>query len=296
MSIVKGPTDVTVSPVAGRIGAIVSGIHLTPTLSESSFITIQQALLKHKVLFFRNQTHLTDQEQENFAQLFGTPEAHPTVPSKEGTNFLLELDSAHPGGRANAWHTDVTFNDKFPKICILRAVDVPAYGGDTAWANTAAAYENLPSHLQQLAEKLWAIHTNDYDYAKKQPNPTKEQLAQHKNVFAQTVYETEHPIVSIHPDSGEKTLLLGQFIKRIKGLSTDESSHIYNVLQARVTELENTVRWSWQPGDVAIWDNRATQHYAINDYGDARRIMRRISIIGDIPSSVDGKQSIKRII
>ncbi|HDR9843484.1 TPA: TauD/TfdA family dioxygenase, partial [Burkholderia multivorans] len=254
--------------VAGRIGAEISGVRLSATLDDATFDAIQAALLRHKVLFFRGQHHLDDAAQEAFARRFGDTVAHPTVPSVDGSAHLLELDSAH-GARANSWHTDVTFVDAYPKISILRAVVIPPVGGDTVWANTAAAYAHLPDTLRTLADTLWAVHTNAYDYASTHVHADETQLKRYREVFTSTVYETEHPVVRVHPETGERTLVLGHFVQRIKGLSTQDSAHLLQVFHEHVTRLENTVRWSWQEGDVAIWDNRATQHYAINDYGDA---------------------------
>ncbi|RDZ13387.1 taurine dioxygenase [Priestia megaterium] len=280
-----------VQPIAGHIGAEIKGVHLSSNLDAETVSAIKKALLKHKVVFFRGQGHIDDAEQEAFATLFGEPEAHPTVPIKEGSNYLFELDSEQ-GGRANSWHTDVTFIDTYPKASILRAVVVPEAGGDTVWANTAVAYQNLPSELRQLADQLWAVHTNDYDYGGRHPNRSQEDLERHRKVFASTVYETEHPVVRIHPETGERTLVLGHFVKKIKGLSSSDSNHLFSVLQDHVTRLENTVRWHWKAGDIAIWDNRATQHYAINDYGEKHRVMRRVTLVGEVPVSIDGQTSI----
>ncbi|MFP7732078.1 TauD/TfdA dioxygenase family protein [Priestia aryabhattai] len=280
-----------VQPIAGHIGAEIKGVHLSSNLDTETVSAINKALLKYKVVFFRGQGHIDDAEQEAFAKLFGEPEAHPTVPIKEGSNYLFELDSEQ-GGRANSWHTDVTFIDTYPKASILRAVVVPEAGGDTVWANTAVAYQNLPSELRQLADQLWAVHTNDYDYGGRHPNRSQEDLERHRKVFASTVYETEHPVVRIHPETGERTLVLGHFVKKIKGLSSSDSNHLFSVLQDHVTRLENTVRWHWKAGDIAIWDNRATQHYAINDYGEKHRVMRRVTLVGEVPVSIDGQTSI----
>ncbi|RDZ10075.1 taurine dioxygenase [Priestia megaterium] len=277
-------------PIAGHIGAEIKGVHLSSSIDAETVSTIKKALLKHKVVFFRGQGHIDDAEQEAFAKLFGEPEAHPTVPIKEGSNYLFELDSEQ-GGRANSWHTDVTFIDTYPKASILRAVVVPEAGGDTVWANTAVAYQNLPSELRQLADQLWAVHTNDYDYGGGHPNRSQKDLERHRKVFASTVYETEHPVVRIHPETGERTLVLGHFVKKIKGLSSSDSNHLFSVLQDHVTRLENTVRWHWKAGDIAIWDNRATQHYAINDYGEKHRVMRRVTLVGEVPVSVEGQTS-----
>jgi taurine dioxygenase len=117
-------------------------------------------------------------------------------------------------------------------------------------------------------------------------------LRRYREVFTSTLYETEHPVVHIHPETGERNLLLGHFVQRLKGLSSPDSNHLLAVFHDHITRQENTVRWSWTQGDVAIWDNRATQHYAINDYGDAHRVVRRATVQGSIPIGVDGRRSV----
>ena len=279
-----------IHPVAGRIGAEVRGVQLSADLEPAVIEAIQAALVQHKVLFFRAQHHLDDQGQEAFAHLLGEPIAHPTVPVRDGTRYLLELDGGE-GRRANSWHTDVTFVDAYPKASILRSVVAPVSGGDTVWANTATAYNDLSPALKVLAEELWAVHSNEYDYAGAKPNVSVEQLESYRRIFTSTVYETEHPVVRVHPVSGEKHLLLGHFVKRLKGYSQNDSQHLFSLLQGYVTRLENTVRWRWQAGDVAIWDNRATQHYAVDDYGTQGRVVRRVTLQGDVPVSVAGERS-----
>ena len=286
--------DLRLRRVAGRIGAEVLGLRLSSQFSDDDIDTLHRALVRHKVLFIRGQSHLDDAEHQAFGARFGRTVAHPTVPPREGTR-LFELDASRGGGRADSWHTDVTFVEAFPKISILRGVSIPAVGGDTVWANTAAAYESLPDDLKHFAEQLWAVHSNDYDYGASRTNIEEERLRHHQNVFVSSVFEAEHPIVHVHPVSGEKALLLGHFVKRIAGFSTTESARIFELLQNRVTRLENTVRWSWKKDDVAIWDNRATQHYAINDYGDEHRVVRRVTVAGDLPVSVDGRHSRVRV-
>ncbi|MCI3135630.1 TauD/TfdA dioxygenase family protein [Phenylobacterium aquaticum] len=280
-----------IRPVAGRIGAEIAGVTLSGDLDDATVAALEAALARHKVLFFRDQGHLTDATQEAFAARLGQPVAHPTVPVARGSNYLLELNSEHGGGRANAWHTDITFLPAYPRASILRAVVSTASGGDTVWANTAEAYERLPAGLKALADNLWAVHTNAYDYAAAKPNAKAEDIARHRSVFASTVYETEHPVVRVHPVTGERHLLLGQFVKGFTGYSTPDFQRLFDILQDHVTALENTVRWRWRAGDVAIWDNRATQHYAINDYGDQARVMRRVTLAGDVPVSIDGRTS-----
>ncbi len=283
-------TQLDIAPVGGSIGAEVRGLPLSGELNDDQTAAVLDALYKHKVLFFRDQHHLDDKAQEAFATRLGRPVAHPTVPVREGSSYLLELDSLH-GGRASSWHTDVTFVDAYPAASILRSVTSPASGGDTTWANTTTAYERLPAPLKALVDNLWAVHSNDYDYAATRSNVDDERIQRHKQVFASTVYETEHPVVRVHPVTGERTLLLGHFIKRFVGLSSSDSQVLLRLLQDHVIKLENTVRWRWREGDVAIWDNRATQHYAVDDYGDQRRVMRRVTIAGDVPVSIDGRSS-----
>lgn len=280
-----------IKPLTGRIGAEIKNVKLSDSLNSQTIKAIRQALLKYKVIFFKEQHHLNDAGQEGFASLLGKPEAHPTVPTKEDTDFILELDTSHGNGKVDSWHTDVTFVDAYPEASILRAVKIPEIGGDTVWANTVAAYEDLPEELKALADRLWALHTNDFDYASTRVHVDEDALQRSQSVLASKVIETEHPLVRVHPETGEHALILGHFVKRILGLSTNDSAHLYSIFQNYVTRLENTVRWKWSEGDIAIWDNRATQHYAVNDYGDAHRVVRRITLQGDVPVSIDGQRS-----
>jgi alpha-ketoglutarate-dependent taurine dioxygenase len=286
-----GTAKIEVVPVAGRIGAEIRGVRLSGDLDAETVQAIRSAWLRHKVVFFRGQSHLDDRSQEALTPIFGAgPISHPTVPVLNGTSFVHELDSRH-GGRANSWHTDVTFVDAYPRASILRALVVPPHGGDTTWANTATAYEDLSPDLRALADKLWALHTNEYDYLSNKQNVSEDDLRRYQEVFTSTVYETEHPVVHVHPETGERSLILGHFVKNILGVPSRDSAHLFQVLQDHVTRLENTVRWRWAAGDVAVWDNRATQHYAINDYGDQHRLVRRVTVDGVAPVSVDGKRS-----
>ncbi|MCC9310553.1 TauD/TfdA family dioxygenase [Kitasatospora sp. RB6PN24] len=287
-------TELRLTPAAGRIGAVVHDVRLGGDLPAGTVTAIETALYRHKVLFFRSQQHLDDAEHEAFARLLGQPVDHPTVPSADG-RYIFELD-ATKGVRANNWHTDVTFVPSYPKASILRALELPEAGGSTVWANTAAAYQDLPAPLKTLAESLRAVHTNDYDYAatlaltpELAENPQVAKLF--RQVFVSTAFKTEHPVVRVHPVTGERSLLLGAFAQRIQGVPSADSKALIALFQRYVERLENTVRWAWQVGDVALWDNRATQHYAVNDYGDQPRLVRRITLDGDLPVGVDGTPS-----
>jgi taurine dioxygenase len=277
---------IDVLPVSGRIGGEVQGVRLGADLDEAIVAALKLALNRHKVLFFRDQHHLDDAAHQAFGRRWGQPTIHPTAPAQVG-DFLLELDSRH-GGKANVWHTDLTFMASYPSASILRAVTIPPAGGDTVWANTVEAYERLPDPLRVLADTLRAVHSNDYDYAANQTEP-EEGTDRYQAEFISTVYEAEHPLVRVHPETGERALVLGAFFKQFVGLGTSESRRLYEVFQAHIMRLENTVRWRWREGDVAIWDNRATQHYAIDDYGDAKRVVRRVTIEGDATIGIDGR-------
>jgi taurine dioxygenase len=200
----------------------------------------------------------------------------------------------HRTGRANRWHTDVTFVPAFPLFSVLRGVVIPPIGGDTVWANTVAAYETLPPLLRGLADQLWALHSNAYDYEATRPNATARQVQRYETVFKSTVHETEHPVVQVHPLSGERAIILGYFVRRLLGVGAADSAHLFTMLQDHVTRLENMVRWRWSAGDVVIWDNRATQHKAIDDYGNQPRIVRRVTIDGPVSVGIDGRHGKRR--
>ena len=284
--------ELNVKPIAGRIGAEITGVRLSGELGEAIVDDIRQALFKHKVIFFREQHHLDDAAHEAFGRLLGHIVPHPTVPSVKGTEVVLDIDGAH-GNRATEWHTDVTFVDAYPQASILRALVVPSHGGDTVWANTAAAYRSLPVKLRDFVDSLWAVHSNAYDYSVA-AKPNNSSLRKYFEVFTSTVYETEHPVVRVHPHTGERTLVLGAFVRHFAGLPQRDSAQLFSLLQSYVTGLENTVRWRWAAGDVAIWDNRATQHVVVNDWGDQPRILRRVTVAGEIPIGVDGGRSFIR--
>ncbi|HEY2128410.1 MAG TPA: TauD/TfdA family dioxygenase [Streptosporangiaceae bacterium] len=285
--------QISVTQVGGVIGAVVGGIQIGGAVDPRAVAELRAALLRHKVVFLRGQQHATDADQRAFAQLLGPlTKPHPTV-AGDGT-AVLPIDSEQ--GKANSWHTDVTFVDRVPAISVLRAITLPPYGGTTVWANTAEAYRRLHPALQALAGQLRAVHSNLYDYAGDRPRlggvDVKEE--EYRAEFRHLEFETEHPVVRIHPETDEPTLLLGHFVRSLRGLSTQDSADLFTVLQRHITRLENTVRWTWRTGDIAIWDNRATQHYAVADYDDLPRLLHRVTIAGDIPVGINGDTSVVR--
>ncbi len=286
-----GYERIGVQKVGGSIGAVVSGLAVGPGLDPASVAEFRSALLRHKVVFLRDQLHATDADQRAFAEQLGTvTKPHPTV-SGDG-DAVLPIDSDY--SKANSWHTDVTFVDRAPAISILRAISLPPYGGSTVWANTVAAYQRLHPALSALVGSLRAVHSNVYDYAAERPQvggiDVKEQ--EYRDAFRHQEFITEHPVVRIHPETGEPSLLLGHFVRSFVGLSSTDFQDLFGLLQRHITRLENTVRWNWRPGDIAIWDNRATQHYAVADYDDLPRLLHRITIAGDIPVGINGDTSV----
>jgi len=280
---------VGVTKLGSRIGARIDGVKLGGDLDPDTVDEIREALLAHKVIFFRGQDHLDDDQQLAFAGLLGTPVAHPAaaVLAPKGAPIITPIDSER--GRANRWHTDVTFAANYPAASILRAVTLPSYGGSTLWASTAAAYDELPEPLKWLVDNLWAVHTNRRDYVI--PESLNEKQREFRQAFEKPDFQTEHPVVRVHPETGERTLLAGGFVRNFVGLDSYESTVLLELLQRRITLPENTISWNWEPGDVAIWDNRATQHRAIDDYDDQPRLLHRVTLMGDVPVNVHGQRS-----
>lgn len=274
--------------LTASIGARVTDLDPADDLDATTVAELRRALATHKALVFDAPT-LDTAGQERFASYFGpVTAAHPTVPGAEGAPSVLDVDSAT--SKANVWHTDVTFVEAPPAISTLRSITIPPYGGETLIANTAAAYRSLPEPLRLLADNLRAIHTNVYDYAastERRENTTDE----YRRVFESQRFETEHPVVRVHPESGEKGLFIGGFVRELVGLTATESREILRLLQAYVTRPEHVLRWSWQPGQLLVFDNRITQHYALDNYDDQPRRLARITVAGDVPVGVDGRPS-----
>lgn len=288
----KTTSHLLVEPLSPVIGAQVRGVDLAQ-VDAGTVSAIRSALLEHKVLFFRDQA-LDQEDQIAFASRLGKlTGGHPTLPSAGGQDSILELDSL-AGGRADHWHTDVTFAVEPPAISVLRAVTIPDVGGDTQWANTEAAYQRLPEPLKHLAAELHALHSNAYDYARPPVDREDEATRRHREQFVNTVFEAEHPVVRAHPETGRPSLLLGGFAQQLVGFHPDVSRDLLRVFQSYVVRPEHIVRWRWRTGDVAMWDNRATQHYAVNDYGTAHRVVQRVTVSGPRPVGLDGWQSVAR--
>jgi taurine dioxygenase len=285
-------TRLHLTKLGEHIGARIEGVDLTGSLAPETVAAIRSALNEHKALIFSQSGVATDEQQERFASHFGPlTTAHPTV-TYDGQlkKTVLPVDSEETV--ANQWHTDVTFVINPPQVSTLRAVTLPPYGGETLIANAAAAYRSLPKELQSLADTLWAEHSNDSDYIKPRTADT-EKEKHYQQAFVSQQFRTVHPVVRVHPLTGEKGLFIGAFAQRLRiiGVSPYESTDLLRLLQSHVTRPEHVVRVAWEPNQLVVFDNRITQHYAIDNYSRAPRKLNRITVGGDIPRGVDGQPS-----
>ena len=272
--------------LTGRIGAEVRGVDLAAPLDADTVAALRAALHEHKALVFAD-TGLDDAGQQRFAAHFGPlTTAHPTVAPVDGQPNVMPVDG--DGDRSNHWHTDVTFIVNPPRASTLRAVVVPAYGGETLIANTAAAYRDLPAALRAFADTLWAVHSND-DF--EVPDTVDDAALARRAEFTRIRYRTVHPVVRVHPVTGERGLFLGTWARRIVGMSARESHDVLRLLQSAVSRPENVVRCRWSPGQLVLFDNRITQHYAVDNYDDQPRRLHRVTVAGDVPVGVDGTRS-----
>nr|WP_154324439.1 taurine dioxygenase [Pantoea sp. 201603H] len=273
----------TITALGPHIGAQISNLDLSRPLSDAQFEQLYHALIRHQVLFFRDQP-LTPVQQRALAGRFGDLHIHPVYPHAEGAEEIIVLDTHddNPPDNDN-WHTDVTFIDTPPAGAILAAKLLPESGGDTLWTSGIAAWDALSSPFKQLLNGLQAEH----DFTKSFPEYKYRGSEEEHQRWKQAVEKHPpllHPVIRTHPVSGKQALFINEgFTTRIVGISQKESDAVLNFLFAHITKPEFQVRWRWQENDVAIWDNRVTQHYATADYLPARRIMHRATILGDKP-------------
>lgn len=276
-------TTLTIEPISPALGAIVSGVRLADPLDDAAQRQIEQALLDHHVLFFRDQP-LTPTQQANFAARFGDLHIHPIYPSSPEQREVIVLDTAVTDVRDNAiWHTDVTFLETPALGAVLAAKQLPPFGGDTLWASGIAAFEALSKPLQQLLDGLTATHDISKSFPQERFGATDADLARLEEARRKNPPRS-HPVIRTHPVTGRKALFVSDgFTTRINELEAAESRAILDLLFAHFARPEFTVRWRWKENDVAFWDNRVTQHYAVDDYRPQRRVMHRATILGDKP-------------
>jgi taurine dioxygenase len=271
-------STLTVEPVTATIGAEVSGIDLAEELTDETIGEIRAALLEWKVLFFRDQHRLDRAGHIAFGRRFGDLEIHPGTPLDQPDREVLILGS---GGRKKApavWHSDVTWRPEPSLGSILRAVELPPVGGDTLWADMAAAYDRLDDATKAQIDGLVARH--DYTSAFGQLVTSEEVRAQMRIDHP----TAEHPVVRTHPETGRKAIYVNAaFTIGIKGMADDEAGSLLSRLYLTASSPDVQCRLRWRPGTLAFWDNRSAQHIASNDFLPARRVMERVTIVGDRP-------------
>ncbi len=270
--------QIQVAPVAGALGAEVSGIDLSKPLDDSAIAEIQDAWMRHQVLFFPGQG-LSREAHVAFGRRFGELHVHPVLRALEDQGFpeivVLESDARRPV-LADSWHSDVTFQQRPPMGSILRAVTVPEHGGDTLWSSMYAAYEALSDSMQRLLSGLRAIHDGSAFQRTARKREHLEDLE--KDVTA------VHPVVRTHPVSGRKGIFVNSaFTRSIEGMKPAEGRALLGFLYEHVGSPDFTCRLRWRPGTLAMWDNRCTQHRVVADNRTASRRMERVTLMGDVP-------------
>ena len=240
------------------------------------------------MLFFAGQHDLHPDSQIALGRRLGeVTESHPVVPGVDEQHpEIYALDSA-TGGFADVWHTDVTFVRRPPLGSVLRAVVLPPTGGDTQWADLELAYQSLSEPVRRLADQLVAVHdgTREFGYYLAQ----REERTKWEGEEFRALVPIEHPVVRVHPETGRRGLFVNPgFVSHIKDVSDAESRYLLDLFYAHITKPEHIVRHRWSVGDVVMWDNRSTVHYANRDYGDQRRVMHRITLRGDQPIGPTG--------
>jgi taurine dioxygenase len=276
-------TALSLTRITPALGAVIDGVDIGEA-DEDARGFIEQALFEHGVVFFRNQQASIERIWE-FLGHFGTPWKDDSFGSNENGPQDVELSDLMPTRYGTSiWHTDSSFLAEPPKITLLRAISLPAIGGDTCWASTTAAYDALHEPLRAMLDPLTAIHTIEIPM---------ERLGEYGEAF-QAQFEARHarrqihPVVSVHPATGHKALYVTESCtSRILELSQLESRHLLALLFEHLKSPDFNLRWRWSPNDVALWDNRIVQHYAVPDY-DSPRVMQRIVIPGERPVGPGG--------
>ena len=274
---------IQVTRVARALGAVVSGVDISKDLEQSVIDRLGELLVEHQILFFREQP-ISPQAQARFAARFGSLHVHPIYPVLPEIPEILLLDNHASFLPDNDnWHTDVTFSETPPLAGILAAKRIPSSGGDTLWSSNFAAFEALSEPLRRFLDGLTAQHS----IAKSFPPERWQSDPAFKERYERAVAKhppVKHPVVRTHPVSGRKALFVNEgFTTHIIELSAEESRALLAFLYTHSARPEFTVRWRWQVDDVAFWDNRVTQHYAIADYLPERRTMHRATVNGDKP-------------
>jgi len=268
---------VRIEPLTATIGAEIDGVDLASPLSDDQIAEIRAALLAWKVIFFRDQHDLDRASHIAFGRRFGDLEVHPLTPADQEEPEIFVLPSEGKLRAPDVWHSDVTWRPEPSMGSILRIVESPPLGGDTLWADMGAAYDLLDDETKEQIDGLVALH----DYVR----VFGRHLPADKQAKLREKYPTaEHPVVRTHPETGRKTIYVNRaFTCGVKGMDDADAQPILGRLELTATVPDVQCRFRWQPGSVAFWDNRATQHCVSNDFLPNRRVMERVTVVGDRP-------------
>ncbi|PWD44816.1 taurine dioxygenase [Gordonia paraffinivorans] len=280
--IVASGVELDIDEFGPHFGAEIRGIDVAQA-TDDQVRAIRQALIEYKVIVLRDQ-NLDDASHIEFGNRLGElTTGHPVWDSGDVPDEVYELDSAD-NGFADVWHTDVTFMPRPPMGSILRPVVLPRNGGDTNWADAELAYSSLSEPVRRLVDGLTAVHDGNREFGYYLRHKRKGQGNTWDGREVTELVPVSHPVVRVHPETGRKALFVNPgFTSHIEGVSEFESRAILDMLYAHITKPEHIVRHRWRAGDLVLWDNRNTLHYANRDYGDNRRIMHRITLRGDVP-------------
>jgi len=275
--------SITVSRLTPAFGALIEGVNLAEDLSQQTIDRLSALLVEHQILFFRRQP-LTPQQQARFARRFGELHIHPIYPVLPDLPEIMVLDTSKDFLPDNDnWHTDVTFSPTPPLAGILAAKQLPSSGGDTLWSSNLAAYEALSQPLKSFLQGLTAEHSVVKSFPADRWGADPAFKERYDRAVAKNPPVT-HPVVRTHPVSGRKALFVNHgFTTKIHELASAESDILLDFLYEHSARPEFTLRWRWSVDDLAFWDNRITQHYAVADYLPERRVMYRATVIGDRP-------------
>ncbi|MET4359092.1 alpha-ketoglutarate-dependent taurine dioxygenase [Bradyrhizobium sp. RT9b] len=277
-----------------RLGAEIRNLRLSDDLPDEGLRAVNKLMLERKVIFFRDQQPLNEAQHQRFARRLGNLVPDHQIGIAKVMPASLKPDSGPSGGRADQRQHAVIMVEGYPKMSLLGSVRSPPCSGDTVWADMAGAYQALPLPLRMLADQLWAVHSNDGDYAIK-AHATQAEKQELDAVFAGTSSETEYPVVLVHPETGERMLSVGSVVQRFVGLQNYTGQKLFGLFRSYITAPENTVRWSWMPGDVAIWDSRATQYHEMKDHGDHHRLQDHATTNCDVSLSIEARRRTKPV-
>jgi len=278
--------QIEIRPMTGSFGTEIFGVDLSEPLGDDVLAEVNQALLEYHVIFFRDQD-ITPRQHVEFGQRFGELHIHPFIPPHKDQPEIIVLGGKTPGPgpyarNSTVWHTDLTYSQEPPMGSILHGIEIPAAGGDTMFADLTAAYEGLSDRMKNFFSGMVAVHSMSATKTREELNSPQQIKEVQRSL--EKVPPAEHPVVRTHPETGRKCLFVNRhFTSYLKDVSERESEALLNLLHDHIAQPEYQCRFRWEKNSIAFWDNRCTQHYAVADYNEIRR-MHRVTVCGPRPT------------